>query len=368
MKKLLTCICLIQFFATISVASVFFDDNPDHFFKPYSRKVKGTFQISLKESPAVSANDPYHFWWSLPRDTNTQRLIGTVVPNTPPTQLVVDLDHGNQIAYWNFAATKELNLKIDFELEVNNRVVEIDPQKVGQYDKASREYQLYTRDEPLCHVTPEIEQIAKEIQSQTKSENPFLLSRTAFVWVLDHMVYAQVPELKRERGIDALLSQPFELEGRRYFKGDCGEYSFLYNAIMKALGIPSRLVVGTFSTEVNRFHAWSEILIPGYGWIPVDTSVADSKYDEGQSWNNLGFKNFAILPAIKDPLYFFGNIDPFRFVVSVGSDFKISPQPKWDFSSFLLNWLYHDGSVGIMQFGVFNLFLNSNLEIRVQEE
>lgn len=133
---------------------------------------------------------------------------------------------------------------------------------------------------------------------------------------------------------------------------------------MRALGIPSRLVSGGWSYGINQFHVWSEILIPNYGWIPVDVSVADVfVYDEGEELNALGRKSLHVFPPIKDPLYFFGNIDPFRYVSSIGSDIEIFPKLDWDFTQYNASTLYHQGKAGIMQIGVFYLPMLDKVEM-----
>ena len=127
------------------------------------------------------------------------------------------------------------------------------------------------------------------------------------------MVYVLVTDLGRDRGVEFILNFPYEHNGRAYYKGDCGSYAFLYNSLLRALGIPARMAVGGLSIMTNRYHVWSEVLIPDFGWIPVDPSVGDVFiFDEGEEWNGLGMKRLETFPPVKDYFYFFGNIDPFR--------------------------------------------------------
>ncbi len=63
-------------------------------------------------------------------------------------------------------------------------------------------------------------------------------------------------------------------------KGVCTDYSVLYTALCRAAGIPAMIVQGipVFSIlnepgkELSYGHAWVEIKLPGYGWIPVDVT------------------------------------------------------------------------------------------------
>ena len=61
---------------------------------------------------------------------------------------------------------------------------------------------------------------------------------------------------------------------------DCGGASDLFVAIMRASGIPSRLLVGrwaissTSSADVHQWHVKSEFFATGIGWVPIEASNA----------------------------------------------------------------------------------------------
>jgi len=65
--------------------------------------------------------------------------------------------------------------------------------------------------------------------------------------------------------------------------GVCSDYSILYTAMLRSAGIPARLAAGIpvhtilYETdkEIDVGHAWVEIKIPGYGWIPVDITTEE---------------------------------------------------------------------------------------------
>ena len=343
------------------------DNNEESIFKPYSREVESTYHIKLKERSdlpdGIRPKDYGHFWYALPRDTSTQKIQSISHINPSPTTISTDI-HGNQIAYWKFEEQRDFEVTISFMMKTNNILIEINPDNVTKYDKESSEYKLYTRSERLIAITDEVNKIASEIKKTSSNpNNPYLLAKDVFYWVMDHMLYALVPSLNRERGVTHILANPFNINKRVYYKGDCGSYSFLYNSILRALGIPARMVVGGWSFATNQHHAWSEILIPGFGWIPVDVSAADVfRYDEGEEINKLGRKSFNVFPQIKDPIYFYGNIDPYRFVDSIGSDFELTPKLDWDFSPYLYKWVYDQGIAGIIQSGIYHILLEEDLQ------
>lgn len=64
--------------------------------------------------------------------------------------------------------------------------------------------------------------------------------------------------------------------------GDCGGHSFLMAAFARSVGIPARVVWGCMYTpfEGGAFgeHAWNEVYMGEAGWIPLDTTIAETDY------------------------------------------------------------------------------------------
>jgi len=67
--------------------------------------------------------------------------------------------------------------------------------------------------------------------------------------------------------------------------GFCGHYASAFTSLMRAAGIPARVVTGYQGGELNRLadyyivrqsdaHAWSEVWLRGRGWIRVDPTAA----------------------------------------------------------------------------------------------
>lgn len=79
-------------------------------------------------------------------------------------------------------------------------------------------------------------------------------------------------------------------------RGFCEHYASSYVYLMRAAGIPSRVVTGYLGGELNEFgghftvrqsdaHAWAEIWLPERGWTRVDPTgaVAPSRVEQGLS-------------------------------------------------------------------------------------
>ena len=68
-------------------------------------------------------------------------------------------------------------------------------------------------------------------------------------------------------------------------RGYCGHYASAFAVLMRAAGIPARVVTGYVGGTLNRFadywivrqsdaHAWDEVWIDGRGWLRVDPTAA----------------------------------------------------------------------------------------------
>jgi transglutaminase-like putative cysteine protease len=98
--------------------------------------------------------------------------------------------------------------------------------------------------------------------------------------------YTLRPPLLAENGMDQFL---FETR-----QGFCEHYAAAFVYMMRAAGIPSRVVAGYQGGEINPVngtvivhqfdaHAWAEIWAPGEGWVRVDptAAVAPERIDWG---------------------------------------------------------------------------------------
>jgi len=122
---------------------------------------------------------------------------------------------------------------------------------------------------PVSH--PAIVTKAKEITAGAKTE--FDAVQRILTWIIDHMTYILTPP---EYG--AMYSF-------KTGRGNCQNYSHLAAALMRAVGIPARIVNGVtlkqpYTIEMgNRNmtmkmaegrHSWIEVYFPDLGWVPFD--------------------------------------------------------------------------------------------------
>jgi len=91
--------------------------------------------------------------------------------------------------------------------------------------------------------------------------------------------YTLQPPLLGDNSMDQFL-----LETRAGF---CEHYAYAFAVLMRAVGIPARIVAGYQGGEINPVngtvivhefdaHAWNEVWLPGQGWVRVDPTAAVS--------------------------------------------------------------------------------------------
>ncbi|MGA2333094.1 MAG: transglutaminase family protein [Syntrophales bacterium] len=118
---------------------------------------------------------------------------------------------------------------------------------------------------------PRIRELASQLTANVKTE--FDAVQRVIAWVVDHVHYVTPP---------ARYDAVYSLESG---KGNCQNFSHLTAALLRAVGIPVRIVNGvtfnqpfdiawqkgtlTFKMGQGR-HSWVEVWFPELGWVPFD--------------------------------------------------------------------------------------------------
>ena len=144
-----------------------------------------------------------------------------------------------------------------------------DPFPLAHIDPAMKDYVNPTEQVQSFH--PRIREMAKQLTTGVTTQ--FDAVQRIISWVVDHVRYVSPPVR-----YDAVYS----LESG---KGNCQNYSHLSAALLRAVGIPVRIVNGitlnqpfdivmekgvlTLKMGQGR-HSWVEIWFPQLGWVPLD--------------------------------------------------------------------------------------------------
>ncbi len=257
-----------------------------------------TYTFELEPDPAkIDRAKDLKVWLPLPREWESQKAVKILSITPKPDATWEDPEFGNRMAYWDFGRRPEkpvYTAQVHFRLEAYDVEANVDPAKVGAYDKTSADYRLYTRSERAICITPKVRELAKEAVGD--ETNPYLQARRIAQFVY-RKVHYKILDYERGRGIQCLLDYPEKdpKTGEVYYEGCCNQRSALAVVMCRAVGIPARCVSGfvgwepglplkaPYSFETNLLsgqwagaryfgrampHMWSEFYILEYGWVP----------------------------------------------------------------------------------------------------
>lgn len=159
------------------------------------------------------------------------------------------------------------------------------------------EYAMFTQ--PENHIESNNSLIVnKALALVANRTNPFRIAEEMYDFVLSYVTYK--PQAGTRGALWAIQNGT----------GDCTEFGTLFVALMRAVGIPARTVIGHVARElsvggvanasslawVDSPHLWAEFYVEGYGWVPVDPTFGrkDPETHFGTTWADY-------LPLTKGP-------------------------------------------------------------------
>jgi len=223
-------------------------------------------------------------------------LVEEVSP--PPTHDGADPMHGSGMYYWQRVGEplsgEAISFKILFAFTAYETRTNIDPDDVQPYDDSESLYALYTQSERFIEAA-DAQIVALANQVADGETNPYLLARRFY----DYVVATARYELLGEglRGAKRLVETGV---------GECGDYSALFCALCRVVGIPARPVVGYWAISgIEQTHVWAEFYVEPVGWIPVDPTVGQAQ------------------PGKRD--YYFGAMDNERVILNKGFNIQLDP-------------------------------------------
>ena len=331
----------------------------------YSNPRVYNIECSFEMSPdpnKIDQSKDMKLWLPIPREWDSQKAVKIISVQPEPHGRYVDPEYGNPMLFWDFGKEPEQSsykVDIKFRLESYDISVKVDPERVGSYDKSTREYALYTRSTHTIHITPKIREMAHKAIGDEK--NPYLQAKRIVEFVRKKVRF-KVLDFERGRGIKCLLDYPVidKKTGEEYYEGACNQYSALFIALCRAVGIPARSVQGfigwnpwvngedlkpryEFETKLSPTglsgaqdfgvlgrHTWAEFYIPSYGWIPADPQG--------------GMRRFANSPNK-------------RVILCKGRDIMIGPDaPQKESQGYGAHWIpLHDGRADSFHRAVWNI-------------
>ncbi len=211
------------------------------------RLVRYSFTLSNKKGDPV----PNAELWVRAPVKQTAHQLCTSIETSHPYELIID-DHGNQTLHFsfkNFPGYGKQRVRVTARLAMTSDPVMVPIDPVG-----------YLAPAPLMEFNdPAFAGLAPKFGSG----KPDRIARTAMNWVQQHV--QDTGYLKKDCGALYALKEK---------KGDCTEHMYLFAALCRAHGIPTR-AYGGYVSSVNAvlgpvgYHNWVEFF-DGERWQVVD--------------------------------------------------------------------------------------------------
>lgn len=192
-----------------------------------------------------------------------------------------------------FSPEKNISLTREFNLEAKEVVSQRFTYKARQFSQAKTDMTLSQamRTDTLALPSTgnaQAREMAAKLFSMLGSD-PEKYANAVLGWIRkENFSYTLSPPLLGEERIDSFLF------GTR--QGFCEHYASAFTFLMRAAGVPARVVVGYQGGELGNdgkswevrqmdAHAWTEIWLKGKGWVRVDptAAIAPERVNSGMS-------------------------------------------------------------------------------------
>ena len=202
-----------------------------------------------------------------------------------PAKMFVD-DDGNFIARYKLKAKESIEVEFIGSAKIFGK--QINPVFGGEFSKIPQKLKAtYTKQDTYWEVgSSEIQQIAKSLKDE--KSNVALNAKKAYEFTVAKLHYdfdLGTKDTVLRKGARQALLEPA--------KAACMEFTDLFIAITRAMGIPARELNGyAIATDISNaplsvnlrggdyLHAWPEFYDPVYGWVAVDPTWGNtSKVD-----------------------------------------------------------------------------------------
>ena len=239
--------------------------------------------------------------------SDQQQIIDEAIESNIAGEVRVEGEYGNRFWHGRVSAADQKSVRITVRTSVRRKeyragfgAARLNKTGSGAYSNEALAQYL----KPNSRVVvghPILDPIIAEIRQTAQSDDPAILARAIYDWVVDNVEYKKI-------GSGWGNGDTFWACVERY--GNCTDFHALYISLARSFGIPARFEIG-FPVPVDRsegeimgYHCWVQLYLPGLGWLPVDASEA--------------FKD----PTKRD--YFYGTHPSDRIHFSIGRDLSLA--------------------------------------------
>lgn len=246
-------------------------------------------------------------WMPIPDSDDAQTISNFEVDSPVRYELTREPRFGSQCLFAELEGRRE-----PFDIQARYRVTrrrsgvqksELSAAEAGEYLKLTSK----------VRYTPEVEIFARQILGDEK--DPYAMGRRVFDGIRENLFYD-----KTIAGCGTGDTQWI----MKYRRGKCDDYHALAMAILISNGVPVRweqgfplpfpeggvAAAGELEGDCTGSHCWMSFYAPSHGWVPMDVSEGDK--------------------GVRNSEFYFGNLAPNRFQVSIGRSVELSPRQGGD--------------------------------------
>lgn len=301
-------IVLRKFLVTLLLAgiTVAAQANPEQITQPTARQF--TFEYkTVVESPEAGMG-PVQLFIPLAVVSEQQQLVAEKIVASIDGTIETEDKYGNR--YWHgtlerskgepivvtITSTVKRYASVVASPDVSGRITEQEKITMAKYLGANAKVVV---DHPV------LEPILAEIRQHAASDDPAVVARAIYDWVVNNLEYKKV-------GTGWGNGDTFWACSERY--GNCTDFHALFISLARSNNIPARFEIGfpvpndRDSGKIGGYHCWVEFYLPTIGWFPIDASEA--------------FKH----PEKKE--YYYGTHPEDRIHFSTGRDLKLGNSHK----------------------------------------
>ncbi len=218
-------------------------------------------------------------WLPYPQSDRYQEVYNIKVDSPSPASVHYEPEYGNSFLYIKVKnpTEKEIRVTMNYLADRYQAINKIEPDKVGELEGNITQYELFLSENQYKAVNTDVKKIAQELMKDKKTY--YEKVKAIYDYVYDNMEYDKTAPGFGTGDVGRACTVK---------KGNCIDFHSLFSAVASAAGIPARevsnfdLPFGEVAPNYCKvgFHCSVEVLLPNYGWIPLDISHAKKR-----AWN-----------------------------------------------------------------------------------
>jgi transglutaminase-like putative cysteine protease len=232
----------------------------------------GVYEVVTHERIPISPTQSLRLRHALPANSGGQAVLGQVIDIQPSHALkeysIATDPNGNRVATISLHADEQTTA-IECKITTQVLLLDLDFSQVPYQASIPSQWPVETIEwlrasKCVNFDSPEFKQIAARLRKQTNDVRELIrLSLAETKTICSALKPRPAGSRLQLTAVDALTVE-----------GSCTSDANLFAAILRACGVPARIVTGipTWSGPL-QMHFIVEVFVPGYGWYPVETAL-----------------------------------------------------------------------------------------------